>query len=644
MEKYAVIGKIGEGSFGRVYKVKLRSTDDIAALKLITKCGRSQRELTNLRKECEIQRRLLHPNIIKMLDSFETENEIAVVTEFAHQDLFKTLAKAGYLREDKARKIICDLISALYYLHSNRVIHRDLKPQNVLLSEDGVAKLCDFGFARSMSSGTHVLTSIKGTPLYMAPELMEESPYDHNVDLWSLGCIAYEMLVGTPPFNTTSLLHLISLIRNESIKWPENISNNCQTLLKGLLNKDPSQRLTWPHLLEHPFVKGSILIIGDKNVSTPLTAELTVSQEKAKAIQKQDLALLKAAAQLQHQDRYGRYLMFNPEYARKAHQPVKENTDVPFNVKSLEKKIGKLALNLKKETNPSYNDRLKLERELTEDINYDETKNTSSIEAEEWLAFIQLSMDEVMRGDITSIRDPAFLNMICRSLSCIYPNVVEYIASLFCLPFVVTTLEETNIIKIRQVYYNVKIVPKLLFTSSILVQKADDENNLNSDQLQALDSVFLLITNLVYADNMFLQQFCYVAITLSLSSQFTFLLNLRKRKIKLAVNIICILCQILLQLPEYSHFVDDIFKGFETPGDELYSMLRNSNDGMNLRILKLVNLMTKYCSETIKTIWTDNIEETILLLSKTSNENLKKLAGETLICIKGNSNKTKFSS
>lgn len=73
------------------------------------------------------------------------------------------------------------------------------------------------------------------------------------------------MLVGSPPFNTTSLLHLISLIRNESIKWPENISQNCQSLLKGLLNKDPTQRLSWPHLLEHPFVKGSILIIGDKS-------------------------------------------------------------------------------------------------------------------------------------------------------------------------------------------------------------------------------------------------------------------------------------------------------------------------------------------------------------------------------------------
>lgn len=640
-----VIGKIGEGSFGRVYKVKSRANDEIVALKLITKCGRSQRELTNLRKECEIQRRLFHPNIIKMLDSFETDNEIAVVTEFAYQDLYKTLAKAGYLREEKAAKIICDLISALYYLHSNRVIHRDLKPQNVLLSEDGVAKLCDFGFARSMSTGTHVLTSIKGTPLYMAPELMEESPYDHNVDLWSLGCIAYEMLVGSPPFNTTSLLHLISLIRNESIKWPENISPNCQSLLKGLLNKDPTQRLTWPHLLEHPFVKGNILIIGDKTVTTPLTAELTVSQEMAKEMQKQDLTLLKAATQLhRHQDRYGRYLMLNPEYVRRANHPVRENYDLTTNMKSLEKKMAKISLNSKKETLPSYLDRLKLERELKEAINYDENKTVSSIEAEEWLAFLHQSMEEVMRGDVTSMRDPAFLNMISRSLSSIYANVVEYFASLFCLPFAVTTLDETELTKIRQVYYNAKVVPKLLYTSSILIQKNDQENNLNAEQLQALEAVFLLITNLVYSDNMFLQQFCHVSITLSLAVQYTFILGLRRRKIRLAINMICILCQVLRQLHEYSYFVEHVIKGFENPGAELYNMLTSSSESLSVRTVALLHLMSKHCTETFRNIWSENFEQSVLLLTKSTNENQKKLAEEFLDDLKKSTYAAKFSS
>lgn len=125
------------------------------------------------------------------------------MTEYADKELYEILGKTGRLSEQRAQVIACDLVSALYYLHSNRVLHRfdilhvtiflntniiscfrDLKPQNVLLESNGVAKLCDFGFARSMSTGTHVLTSIKGTPLYMAPELIEERPYDYNADLW----------------------------------------------------------------------------------------------------------------------------------------------------------------------------------------------------------------------------------------------------------------------------------------------------------------------------------------------------------------------------------------------------------------------------------------------------------------------------
>uniref|UniRef100_A0A3Q3K9E4 non-specific serine/threonine protein kinase n=1 Tax=Monopterus albus TaxID=43700 RepID=A0A3Q3K9E4_MONAL len=101
------------------------------------------------------------------------------------------------------------LVSALYYLHSHRILHRDMKPQNILLGKSGMVKLCDFGFARAMSVSTLVLTSIKGTPLYMSPELVEEKPYDHTADLWSLGCILYELHTGAPPFYTNSIFHLV---------------------------------------------------------------------------------------------------------------------------------------------------------------------------------------------------------------------------------------------------------------------------------------------------------------------------------------------------------------------------------------------------------------------------------------------------
>ncbi|KAF9418307.1 hypothetical protein HW555_004840 [Spodoptera exigua] len=261
MECYVVISFIGEGSFGRVFKAKHKETDAVVALKVIRKKGRSVKDLKNLRQECDIQRQLKHPNIIRMIDSFDTDSELVVVTEYAEKELHSILAKEGCLNEDKVKKITWDLVSALYYLHSHRVLHRDLKPQNVLLDSSGRAKLCDFGLARIMTNATHILTSIKGTPLYMAPELIEEKPYDHQADLWSLGCIVYELIAGQPPFCTMSIWQLVRMIRHKPVQWPSFISSDARSFLQGLLHKDPMKRMTWPEILEHPFVFGHITIL-----------------------------------------------------------------------------------------------------------------------------------------------------------------------------------------------------------------------------------------------------------------------------------------------------------------------------------------------------------------------------------------------
>lgn len=262
MNRYTVSSLIGEGSFGRVYRAIRKVDDQIVALKIISKRGRSNKELKNLRRECDIQAKLKHPNVIEMFESFETKHDLVVVTDFAQIDLHRYLAKNGAISEEKAQKLICHLVSALYYLHSNRILHRDLKPQNVLLNDDLHAKLCDFGLARNMTMGTHVLTSIKGTPLYMAPELLAERPYDHQADLWSLGCISYETMAGQPPFCTTSILHLVKLIKHEEVKWPSFLTSNCRSFLQGLLEKDSSLRITWAQILCHPFVEGKLFISG----------------------------------------------------------------------------------------------------------------------------------------------------------------------------------------------------------------------------------------------------------------------------------------------------------------------------------------------------------------------------------------------
>lgn len=228
-----------------------------------------------------------------MLESFETPEYIFVVTDFAAFDLHQFMKKHPKLAEDHVQVLTGNLISALNYLHSRRILHRDLKPQNILLNEMGMdAKLCDFGLARNMTRETHLLTSIKGTPLYMAPEVMCDQPYDHLADLWSLGCILYEMLDGQPPFKAKSMLHLQNLVHKQAIKWPE-ASENCLSFLQGLLERNAKLRFTWLTILQHPFVEGRLIIMNDDTTDLSLTNALTESQTLAKEKQRDEILLQK---------------------------------------------------------------------------------------------------------------------------------------------------------------------------------------------------------------------------------------------------------------------------------------------------------------------------------------------------------------
>ncbi|GKV34291.1 hypothetical protein SLEP1_g42669 [Rubroshorea leprosula] len=212
-------------------------------MKFIVKQGKSDKDIRNLRQEIEILRKLKHENIIEMLDSFETPQEFCVVTEFAQGELFEIIEDDKCLPEEQVQVIAKQLVRALHYLHSNRIIHCDMKPQNILIGAGCVVKLCDFGFACAMSVNTVVLRSIK------------EQPYNHTADLWSLGVILYELFVGQPPFYTNSVYALIWHIVKDPVKNPDDMSPTFKSFLKGLLNKEPQNRVTWPALLEHPFGK-----------------------------------------------------------------------------------------------------------------------------------------------------------------------------------------------------------------------------------------------------------------------------------------------------------------------------------------------------------------------------------------------------
>lgn len=251
---YRMLDVVGEGSFGQVWKARKVGALQTVAIKLIPKSGKKEREIQGLRQEIDILKTLRHKNIIEMLDAFETPSDFCVVTEFAQGELFEILESDTSLSEEVVQTIAKQLVGALNYLHSNRIIHRDMKPQNILIAADGTVKLCDFGFARAMSQDTFVLTSIKGTPLYMAPELVQEKPYTPAVDIWSMGVILFELFVGKPPFYTTSIYKLIKQIVNESPSYPSAMSNTFKDFLQGVLEKDPNKRLGWPELLSHPFV------------------------------------------------------------------------------------------------------------------------------------------------------------------------------------------------------------------------------------------------------------------------------------------------------------------------------------------------------------------------------------------------------
>ncbi|CAN6178871.1 unnamed protein product [Urochloa humidicola] len=285
IEDYHVIELVGEGSFGKVYKGRRKYTRQTVAMKFILKHGKTDKDIHNLRQEIEILRKLKHENIIEMIDAFETPQEFCVVTEFAQGELFEVLEDDKCLPEEQVQAIAKQLVKALYYLHSNRIIHRDMKPQNILIGKGSIVKLCDFGFARAMSANTVVLRSIKGTPLYMAPELVREQPYNHTADLWSLGVILYELFVGQPPFYTNSVYALIRHIVKDPVKYPDNMSANFKSFLKGLLNKVPQNRLTWPALLEHPFVKDDSMESSVDTRITPFEVKGSEDTRKTKEVQ-----------------------------------------------------------------------------------------------------------------------------------------------------------------------------------------------------------------------------------------------------------------------------------------------------------------------------------------------------------------------
>lgn len=238
------IGKpLGKGKFGRVYLAKEKSSSFICALKVLHKSelqhGGVERQV---RREIEIQSNLAHPNILRLYGHFHDAKRIFLILEFAGKgELYKHLRKAQRFPEWKAAVYIAQMASALRYLHKKHVIHRDIKPENILVGIHDEIKLSDFGWSAHAPNNRR--KTMCGTLDYLPPEMIKPAAgsdgyYSEKVDLWSLGVLTYEFLVGEAPFEDTQVMTQRRIVRCE-MTIPKFVSDEARDLIKrvsGLLN------------------------------------------------------------------------------------------------------------------------------------------------------------------------------------------------------------------------------------------------------------------------------------------------------------------------------------------------------------------------------------------------------------------------
>ena len=249
--------ELGIGAFGRVYLVTHKFTKKKFALKVINKNKLIQAygDCKLIYNEIEIHSKLNHRNIIRLYNKQETEDEIQILLEYAEKgNLFNLIQKENGLEESKAYKYFIQIVNAVYFLHQNNIIHRDIKPENILLGDNNLLKLCDFGWAKELTVNNR--STFCGTMEYMAPEIVGSEKYDFSVDVWSLGILLYELIMGRSPFRSKKDRNIMIKIKKHNLVFDENknISNECKDLINGLLDTNPLTRLRLKDIFEHPFI------------------------------------------------------------------------------------------------------------------------------------------------------------------------------------------------------------------------------------------------------------------------------------------------------------------------------------------------------------------------------------------------------
>ncbi|XP_017474359.1 PREDICTED: serine/threonine-protein kinase Aurora-2 [Rhagoletis zephyria] len=251
---------LGRGKFGNVYLAREKESKFVVALKVLFKKQIHESNVEHqVRREIEIQSHLRHPHILRLYGYFHDDARIYLILEYAPKGtLFKELQSQPLKRfnEPTSAVYIRSLASALQYLHERDVIHRDIKPENLLLGHKGDLKIADFGW--SVHEPNSMRTTLCGTLDYLPPEMVQGKPHTKNVDLWSLGVLCYELLVGNAPFLATDYDETYKKIIKVDYKLPDFVSRAAAHFISKLLVLNPQQRLPLDQVFLHPWVAAHI--------------------------------------------------------------------------------------------------------------------------------------------------------------------------------------------------------------------------------------------------------------------------------------------------------------------------------------------------------------------------------------------------
>ena len=255
---FNLVKELGVGSFGRVVLVQHKVTQAQYAIKAIDKRNTTNiQEKPYFRREIEIMYRIHHPNVVKLFGHFEDNTYCYFIMEYIQGgNIYSYVPKNGIrtISTQQVASIIKDVISATYFLHNMvpPIIHRDIKPENVLLASGMQAKLTDFGWSNYMQ-GDYKRTTVCGTPIYLAPEMINNTGHDEKVDIWCIGVLLFELMTGVQPWRGTDVNTVKMNIVRLKINWPKNMDRKAGDLISRILRYNPEERISLESMLMHPF-------------------------------------------------------------------------------------------------------------------------------------------------------------------------------------------------------------------------------------------------------------------------------------------------------------------------------------------------------------------------------------------------------